>query len=147
MNYRESSENYLETILVLSKRGRGRPIHSSDVAEALSYARPSVSVALKKLREGGHIVVDADSHIILTKSGREIAESMYERHTLISDWLVSLGVDRKNAANDACRMEHVLSEQSFAALKKHVANQKHGGAKPPKSKAADLKPPRRKAPA
>jgi Mn-dependent DtxR family transcriptional regulator len=132
VNYRESSENYLETILVLSKRGRGRPIHSSDVAEALSYARPSVSVALKKLRASGHLTVDADSHIILTKSGREIAESMYERHTLISDWLVSLGVDRKNAANDACRMEHVLSEQSFAALKKHVASQTRRAVKPAK---------------
>ena len=135
MNYHESSENYLETILVLSKRGRGHPIHSSDVAEALSYARPSVSVALKKLRANGYITVDADSHIILTKNGRELAESIYERHTLISDWLVSLGVDRKNAVNDACRMEHVLSEQSFSALKKHVAGQKHGGAKPARRKA------------
>ena len=140
MNYRESSENYLETILVLSKRGRGHPIHSSDVAAELSYARPSVCVALKKLRTSGHITVDADSHIILTKSGREIAESMYERHTLISDWLVSLGVDRKNAANDACRMEHVLSEQTFTALKKHIKNQPLRSAKVPKSKTADLKP-------
>jgi len=120
MKSNESSEDYLETILVLSECGRGAPIHSIDIAAALSYSKPSVSVALKKLRASGHINVDADSHITLTKIGRKIAESMYERHILISDWLVSLGVDRKNAANDACRMEHVLSEQSFAALKKHI---------------------------
>jgi len=116
----ESSEDYLEAILILSKRQRGAPIHSVDIASELNYTRPSVSIALKKLREGGYISIDDDSHITLTRRGRKIAESMYERHILISDWLVTLGVDRKTAANDACRMEHVLSERSFAALKKHI---------------------------
>jgi len=120
---RESSENYLETILILS--AGGHPTRSVDIANELDYTKPSVCIAMKKLRAGGYIDTDADGHITLTESGRKIAESMYERHTLISDWLIFLGVDKQTAVNDACRMEHVMSEQSFAALKKHVEEWKN----------------------
>jgi len=126
----ESSENYLETILILG--AGGRPIRSVDIANELDYTKPSVSVAMKKLRSGGYIDTDADGHITLTESGRAIAESMYERHTLISDWLIFLGVDKQTAVNDACRMEHVMSEQSFAALKKHIEEWKHDVYRPKK---------------
>jgi len=114
----ESSENYLETILVLGKDGKR--VRSVDVASAMEFTRPSVSVAMKKLRENGYVEVDADGYIILTASGREIAESMYERHTLLSNWLISLGVDNETAMEDACRMEHVISEQSFLAIKSSI---------------------------
>lgn len=114
----ESSENYLETILVLSKQ-EGR-VRSVDIANELDFTRPSVSIAMKKLREKGYIVVDSDGYIKLTESGHEIAESMYERHMLISDWLISMGVDDKTAMDDACRIEHVISEQSFLAIKKKI---------------------------
>ncbi|MCL2031446.1 MAG: metal-dependent transcriptional regulator [Oscillospiraceae bacterium] len=120
MKTRESAENYLETILMLSRSGK--PVRSVDVAGELEYTKPSVSVAMKNLRAGGHIEVDRDGSILLTESGRKIAESMYERHTLISDWLISLGVDGETAANDACRMEHAMSEQSFSAIKRYLEN-------------------------
>lgn len=115
---RESAENYLETILMLSQSGK--PVRSIDVAAELDFTKPSVSVAMKNLRAGGHIEVGPDGYITLTDSGRGIAETMYERHTLISDWLVRLGVDRETAVNDACRMEHAMSGQSFSAIKKHI---------------------------
>jgi len=120
----ESAENYLETILVLSQSGAR--VRSIDIANELEYSKPSVSVAMKNLREKGYIITDADGYIELTGSGREIAESMYERHTLISDWLIFLGVDRETAVNDACKMEHSISEQSFIALKKHIEEWKRG---------------------
>jgi len=115
MNPRESSENYLETILMLSRKGAVRSI---DIANELDFSRPSVSIAMKKLRESDFIEVDADGFIILTENGHKIAESMYERHMLISNWLISLGVDETVALDDACRMEHVISEQSFLAIKR-----------------------------
>jgi len=114
----ESAENYLETILMLGKNGN--PVRSIDIANELEYTKPSVSVAMKNLRAGGHIVVDGEGHIELTESGREIAQSMYDRHMLISDWLILLGVDREVALKDACKMEHSMSEQSFSAIKKHI---------------------------
>jgi len=114
----ESAENYLEMILMLSQSGN--PIRAIDIANALDYTKPSVSVAMKKLRLEGHIVVDAGGYILLTESGREIAQKMYDRHTLISSWLMALGVDRATALHDACKMEHDMSEQSFAAIKRHV---------------------------
>ena len=86
----------------------------------LDYSKPSVSVAMKNLREKGFIAIDGDGYITLTKSGREIAESMYERHMLISDWLIYLGVDKKTAVHDACRMEHAMSEKSFSAIKNQI---------------------------
>jgi Mn-dependent DtxR family transcriptional regulator len=114
----ESAENYLETICILSRGGS--PVRSVDIAGALEYTKPSVSVAMKNLRAAGHIAVDDDGYITLTASGRKIAEKMYERHILLSDWLIALGVDGETAVNDACRIEHVISEQSFAAIKKHI---------------------------
>ncbi|MDL2258927.1 metal-dependent transcriptional regulator [Eubacteriales bacterium OttesenSCG-928-K08] len=113
----ESAENYLETILILSKRKN--EVRSIDIANELGYSKPSVSVAMKNLREKEYIVMDAGGPIRLTQKGLLIAESMYERHTLLSDWLVELGVDPKVAVEDACRMEHVISEESFNALRKH----------------------------
>jgi Mn-dependent DtxR family transcriptional regulator len=118
MKAHESTENYLETILVLSHSGE--PIRSIDIVNELEFTRPSVSVAMKNLRENGYIEVDKDGFITLTESGRDIAESMYERHTLISDWLIYLGVDRDTAVNDACAMEHDMSQQTFNAIKAHI---------------------------
>ena len=119
MKIQESAENYLETILILSQSGKH--VRSVDIANELEFTKPSVSVAMKNLRTNGHIVVDEDGHITLTASGQEIAESMYERHTLISDWLISMGVDKKTAVNDACKIEHALSQQSFEAIRKHIS--------------------------
>jgi DtxR family transcriptional regulator, Mn-dependent transcriptional regulator len=118
MHINESSENYLETILILSKR---LPVvRSVDIAEELGFKKSSISVAMKNLREKGHIVVNKSGFITLTESGRQIAEMIFERHELISDWLTSLGVDPAIAVEDACRMEHVISKESFEAIKNHV---------------------------
>ena len=114
----ESAENYLETILVLSRK---LPVvRSVDIATELDFKKPSVSVAMKKLRENGHITVSPEGYITLTASGKEIAERIYERHTLLSSWLERLGVDPETAAEDACRIEHVISAESFEAIKKHI---------------------------
>ena len=118
MQIHESAENYLETILMLSKK---LPVvRSVDIANELDFKKSSVSVAMKNLRENGYICVNENNEITLTESGRKIAETIYERHTLLSNWLVALGVDPKTAAEDACRMEHVISSESFAAIKQHV---------------------------
>ena len=114
----ESSENYLETILILSK---AHPVvRSVDIAEELGFKKSSVSVAMKKLRLNGHITVSPEGYIYLTDSGKEIAEMIYERHKLLSSWLTALGVNKDTAAEDACRIEHVISKESFEAIKKHV---------------------------
>ena len=118
MKVHESAENYLETILILSQKNGN--VRSIDIANELAFSKPSVSVAMKNLRTQGHIVVDNDGYIRLTESGRKIAETIYERHTLLSNWLVHLGVPAEIAAEDACRMEHVISPESFAAIKDHV---------------------------
>ena len=118
MKIQESAENYLETILILSER-KGM-VRSIDVVNELEVTKPSVSVAMKNLRENGYITMGADGAIHLTDKGRVIAETMYERHTLISDWLVQLGVDPQTAVRDACRIEHVISAESFDAIKRHV---------------------------
>lgn len=123
---RESAENYLETILVLSLKGE--KVRSIDIVNELGYSKPSVSVAMKNLREKGYVVMDASGYITLTARGRKIADSMYERHVAISDWLVFLGVDKTTAANDACKMEHAMSEKSFLAIKKHIENWKRDSA-------------------
>lgn len=118
MHTNESAENYLETILMLSKV---RPVvRSVDVAEELGYKKSSVSVAMKNLREKEHITVTREGFIYLTDTGRKIAEMIFERHELLTEWLVRLGVDREIAAEDACRVEHVLSSESFEAIKNHV---------------------------
>ena len=120
MQIRESAENYLETILILSQRKVKGEVRSIDIVNELEFSKPSVSVAMKNLRENGYITVDKDGYIRLTDKGLEIAEKMYERHTLLSQWLIKLGVDEKVAVEDACRMEHVISAESFAAIKKHT---------------------------
>lgn len=116
MKIHESAENYLETILMIkNKKGTVRSI---DIANELEFSKPSVSVAMKNLRENGFIDVDSNGYITLLDKGQVIAEKMYERHTFLTNWLVSLGVDEKIAAEDACRIEHIISEESFEAIKK-----------------------------
>lgn len=118
MKSNESAENYLETILVLSRRNP--VVRSVDIATELGFKKSSVSVAMKNLRENGHITVTKEGFIYLTDSGREIAEMIYERHEMISDWLIRLGVDPQVAVEDACRMEHVISKESFEAIKREI---------------------------
>lgn len=118
MKIQESAENYLETILILEKR-KGS-VRSIDIANELEFSKPSVSVAMKNLRENGYIQMDDVGRIILLDKGKSIAEKIYERHTLLSQWLIMLGVDPKIAAEDACRIEHVISAESFEAIKKHA---------------------------
>lgn len=118
MAIHESAENYLETILMLSQV---KPeVRSIDIANELNFSKPSVSVAMKNLRNSGHIKMDANGFITLTDSGYEIASTIYERHTLLSQALMSLGVDEKTAVADACRIEHVISPESFQAIKEHL---------------------------
>jgi len=116
MKIHESAEDYLETILILSQKGIS--VRSIDVVNEMDFTKPSVSVAMKKLRESGYVNVDGDGHITLTPEGRVIAEKMLERHNYISNLLMELGVDRETALADACRIEHVISEQSFEAIKR-----------------------------
>ena len=118
MNTNESAENYLETILMLSKR---LPVvRSVDISNELGFKKSSVSVAMKNLREKNHITVSDAGFINLTQSGREIAEMIYERHEFLSNWLISLGVPAETATEDACKIEHVLSKESFQAIKDFV---------------------------
>ena len=118
----ESAENYLETILILSQK---LPVvRSVDIANELGFKKSSVSVAMKNLREKEHIKVDEQGFIHLTPSGLEIANMIYERHTLLSSWLIHLGVSADVAAADACKMEHVISTESFEAIKRHVYENK-----------------------
>lgn len=124
MHINESAENYLETILILSKI---RPVvRSVDIAEELGFKKSSVSVAMKNLREKEHITVTKEGFIYLTPSGKEIAEMIYERHELLTSWLTQLGVDEKIAAEDACRIEHDLSKESFKAIKKYITEKSAG---------------------
>ena len=121
MKIHESAENYLETILILKKRlGQVRSI---DIASELSFSKPSVSVAMKNLRLNGYIDVSKDGYITLLEKGQEIAERIYERHTLFSDWLTALGVSPEVAAEDACRIEHVISSESFHAIKESLKDE------------------------
>ena len=114
----ESAENYLETILVLSKK---LPVvRSVDISNELGFKKSSVSIAMKNLRGKGHITVTDAGYIYLTESGKQIADMIYERHELLSSWLVRLGVPEEIATEDACRIEHVISKESFAAIKNHV---------------------------
>ncbi|MDY4027771.1 MAG: metal-dependent transcriptional regulator [Butyrivibrio crossotus] len=114
----ESAENYLETILILSNK---LPVvRSVDVANELDFKKSSVSIAMKNLKSNGHITVTDAGFIYLTESGREIAEKVYERHRFISSWLISLGVPEEIATNDACKMEHIISNESYAAIKDYI---------------------------
>ena len=116
MRIQESGEMYLETILRLSQTsGHVRAI---DVGEEMGYSKPSVSRAMSILKQGGYIVIEADGSIVLTDTGREIAEKIYARHTLITNFLISIGVDKETATEDACKMEHGISDASFEAIKK-----------------------------
>ncbi|MGN1188705.1 MAG: metal-dependent transcriptional regulator [Lachnospiraceae bacterium] len=117
-NTNESSENYLETILILSKK---LPVvRAVDISNELGFKKSSVSIAMKNLRLKNHITVTDSGFIYLTDSGRAIAEMIYERHELLTSWLVKLGVDADTAAEDACKIEHVISAKSFDAIKRHV---------------------------
>ena len=116
----ESSENYLEAILMLSKK---LPVvRSVDIANELGFKKSSVSVAMKNLKTSNYITVDENGFINLTEAGQEIADKIYERHTFLTNWLTSLGVDPEVAAEDACKMEHAISSESFSAIKKFVAD-------------------------
>ena len=118
MRIQESGEMYLETILRLSQTsGHVRAI---DVGEEMGYSKPSVSRAMSILKQGGYIVIEADGAIVLTEAGREIAEKIYARHTLITNFLISIGVDKETATEDACKMEHGISDASFEAIQKLV---------------------------
>jgi len=115
MNIRESAENYLETILIIKER-KGS-VRSIDIANELNFSKPSVSVAMKHLRQNGYITVDDNGFISLTDAGFEIADRMYERHVIISQYFMLLGVDPVTAVNDACRIEHIISADSFEAIR------------------------------
>lgn len=118
MAIHESAENYLETILILSKQ---LPVvRSVDIANELGFKKSSVSIAMKNLRENNHITVSDAGFITLTESGKEIAEMIYERHQFLSEWLTQLGVDETIATEDACKIEHVISKSSFEAIKNYV---------------------------
>ena len=120
MKIQESAENYLETILILNRRSGA--VRSIDIANELDYSKPSVSIAMRNLRENGYIQVDAGGMITLLPKGEEIAERIYERHTFLTEFLISLGVDKETATEDACKIEHDISQTSFDAIKAHVAS-------------------------
>ena len=117
MHLQESGEMYLETVYVLSKNG---VVRSLDVAEYMGFSKPSVSRAVGLLKQGGYLLMDKDGYLTLTESGLDVAKKIYERHTLLSKFLVRLGVDEKTATEDACKMEHDISDESFSAIKEHV---------------------------
>lgn len=122
MSLQESGEMYLETIYVLSKKSDS--VRSLDVAEQMGFSKPSVSRAVKLLKEGEYLTVDKDGYLRLTESGLAVAKKIYERHTVLTELLVSLGVSRETAAEDACKIEHVISDESFAAMKNHLNSHK-----------------------
>ncbi len=115
MKMQESPEDYLEAILVLS-RELGN-VRSIDVANYLGYSKPSISVAMKRLRENGYVTLDGNGHLVLTASGLAIALNIYEKHLVLTQFLISIGVDEDTARKDACRMEHVISDESFEKIK------------------------------
>ncbi len=124
MEIHESAEDYLETILILKERiGH---VRSVDIATEMNYSKPSISVAMKKLRENGCIQVDGDGFIELTDAGYTIASDIYNRHRVLTDFFVALGVDAKTAAEDACKIEHDLSAQTFEKIMEHAARYTHG---------------------
>lgn len=118
MEIHESAEDYLETILILKERlGQVRSI---DIATEMNFTKPSISVAMKKLRESGYILMDSDGFITLTPAGEKIASHIYERHKLLTSFFVALGVNEKTAAADACKVEHDLSEETFEKIREHA---------------------------
>lgn len=127
MALKESGEMYLETILVLSKKISA--VRSLDVAEYMDFSKPSVSRAIGLLKTGGYVTSDIDGYLSLTDAGREVAEKIYERHTLLTKFLVHLGVDEETASDDACKMEHDISDKSFDAIKRHAHKMNDNGHK------------------
>ncbi len=116
----EAVENYLETILVLSEK---KPdLHAIDICDELGYSRPTVSVVVKQMKGNGLITVDENNHIALTEKGRSIAERMYERHNIISEFFMAIGVSKETALEDACKIEHDISEETFECIKAHTKN-------------------------
>ena len=124
MALQESGEMYLETIHVLSKTNTH--VRSIDISEHMGYSKPSVSRAVSILKQEGYILVDADGYITLTDSGRAVAEKIFERHTMLSGILMRLGVSPETAADDACKLEHAISDESFEAIKRHISKQAKG---------------------
>ena len=120
MKIHESAENYLETILII--KNRKGVVRSIDIVNELEFSKPSVSVAMKNLRENGYIDIDNNGYISLLAKGMEIAETMYERHIAISNWLIAIGVNPETAVDDACKIEHVISAESFEAVKRFVTD-------------------------
>ena len=118
MRLQESGEMYLESIYVLSKSQD--TVRSIDISEYMGYSKPSVSRAVNLLKNGGYIAMDKDNFITLTESGLEIAQKIFDRHTLIANLLIRLGVSEKTAAEDACKMEHAISDESFEAIRRHM---------------------------
>ena len=118
MRLQESGEMYLETILILSRTRSA--VRAIDVGEYMGFSKPSVSRALGLLREGGYVTVDGDGHLSLTDEGHEVAEKIYERHGILTELLIRLGVDRETATEDACKIEHDISDISFEAIKRHM---------------------------
>ena len=118
MRLQESGEMYLESIYVLAQKGGN--VRSIDISEYMGYSKPSVSRAVSLLKNGGYITMDKDNYIHLTDAGLEIAQKIYERHTVLSEMLMRIGVSAETAAEDACRIEHAISDESFAAIKTHV---------------------------
>ena len=118
MSLLESGEKYLETIYVLSKKSNY--VRAIDVGEQMGYTKPSVSRALSRLKADGYVTADHDGYLSLTESGLQVARTIYERHLVLTEWLTRLGVDSQIAAQDACRIEHVISATSFDALKRHL---------------------------
>lgn len=121
MQLQESGEMYLETILILSRRQES--VRAVDVGEYMGYSKPSVSRAMGLLKSGGYVAVGKDGNLLLTKEGQEIAEKTYERHTLLTGIFVRLGVEPSRAAEDACKIEHDLSDETFEAIKRYAAKQ------------------------
>ena len=119
MHLQESGEMYLETILVLSQKSDA--VRSLDVAEYMGFSKPSVSRAVGLLKSGGYITVDREGYLSLTKEGLEIAQKIYDRHKLLTTFLINIGVDEKTAAEDACKMEHDISDLTYEAIKNHLA--------------------------
>ncbi|MDE6722951.1 MAG: metal-dependent transcriptional regulator [Eubacterium sp.] len=120
MKIQKSAEDYLETILII--KNRKGVVRSIDIVNELEFSKPSVSVAMKNLRENGYIDVDDNGYISLLAKGMEIAETMYERHIAISNWLIAIGVNPETAVEDACRIEHVISAESFEAVKRFITD-------------------------
>lgn len=123
----EAVENYLETILILSKEQPD--VHAIDICSYLGYSRPTVSIVLKKMKENGLVLVDDDNHITLTPEGRAVAEHIYDRHNVLSELFIMLGVSRDHAIEDACKIEHDLSDETYSVLKSHYLElkQTYGG--------------------